>query len=134
MKAAAFAVALLVVPASSQGAQTSLAASLRVTVDGISPAGGNLIVSVYDEATFALVPGAPLFRQVVDNARNPATVEFSRLPPGTYAIKAFQDVNRDGRAEAGEPAAVSNNAAPGDFDNAAIVVQPGENSAALHLR
>jgi uncharacterized protein (DUF2141 family) len=65
--------------------------------------------------------------------RGSATLVFNRLPPGTYVLKALQDVNRDGRAEAGEPVAVSNGVASGNFEAAAIVLQPGENAATLHL-
>ncbi len=118
----------------ARAAQTPLAASLHVTVDGITLAGGNLIVGVYDEATFALAPDMPLFMRIVANAHGSATVVFDRLPPGTYALKAVQDVNRDGHADPGEPVAISNTAPPGNFDPAAITLQPGENTAVLHLR
>jgi uncharacterized protein (DUF2141 family) len=117
----------------ARAAQTPLAVSLHVTVDGITPAGGNLIVRVYDEATFALAPDLPLFMQTVANAHGSATVVFDRMPPGTYALKAVQDVNRDGRAGPGEPVAVSNGASPANFDAAAITLEPGENTAVLHL-
>jgi len=118
----------------ARAAQTPLAVSLHVTVDGITPAGGNLIVGVYDEATFALAPDVPLFMQTVANVHGSATVVFNRLPPGTYALKAVQDVNHDGRAGPGEPVAISNGAPPENFDAAAITLQPGENTAVLHLR
>lgn len=129
------AIVALVMAAAGQGwaAQTPLAASLHVTLDGITPAGGNLIVGVYDEATFALTPDMPLFIQTVANVHGSAGVVFNRLPPGTYALKAVQDVNRDGRAGPGEPVAISNGAPPGNFDAAAITLQPGENDAVLHL-
>ena len=61
-------------------------------------------------------------------------VIFDRLPPGTYAVKALQDVNNDGKAEPGEPIGLSNGAAPDNFDGAALVLEPGVNSAAVHLR
>ena len=117
----------------ANAAQTAMTASLRVTVDGITPVGGNLIVSLYDEATFPLAPAMPLFSRTVSNVKGAATAVFDRLPPGTYAVKVVQDLNRDGRAEAGEPSALSNAAAPGNFDAAAIVLHPGENTAAVHL-
>jgi uncharacterized protein (DUF2141 family) len=110
-----------------------MAASLRVMVDGITPAGGNLVVGLYDEATFPLAPGMPLFSRTVVNVKGTATAVFDRLPPGTYALKLLQDVNRNGRAETGEPIAVSNGAAPENFDAASIVLHPGENTIAVHL-
>jgi uncharacterized protein (DUF2141 family) len=117
----------------ANAAQTAMAARLRVTVDRIIPAGGNLIVGLYDEATFPLAPGMPLFSRTIANVQGTATAVFDRLPPGTYAVKVLQDLNRDGRAEAGEPTAVSNGGAPENFDAAAIVLHPGENSIAIHL-
>lgn len=131
--AAVIAALVMAVAADARAAQTSLAVRLHVTVDGITPAGGNLIVGVYDEATFALAPDTPLFTQTVANAHGSATVVFDRLPPGTYALKAAQDVNRDGRSSPGEPLAISNGAPPANFDAAAITLEPGENTAVLHL-
>jgi uncharacterized protein (DUF2141 family) len=131
--AAAMAALVMAVAADARAAQTSLAASLHVTVDGITLAGGNLTIAVYDEATFALTPDTPLFVQTLAEVHGSASVVFNRLPPGTYALKAVQDVNRDGRAEPGEPVAISNGAAPGNFDAAAFTLQPGENAAVLHL-
>ena len=114
-------------------AQTAMAARLRVSVDGITSAGGNLIVGLYDEATFPLAPGMPLFSRTIANVKGSETAVFDRLPPGTYAIKVLQDLNRNGRADMGEPAAVSNEAAPENFDAASIVLHPGENAVAVHL-
>ena len=61
-------------------------------------------------------------------------VTFDRLPPGTYAVKALQDVNNNGKADPGEPKGTSNGANADDFDGAAIVLEPGANMAAVHLR
>lgn len=131
---AAITVLVMAAAVDARAAQTSLAVTLHVTVDGITPAGGNLIVGMYDEATFALAPDMPLFKQTVANAHGSATVVFDRLPPGSCALKATQDVNRDGHAGPDEPVAISNGAPPSNFDVAAITLQPGENNAVLHLR
>jgi uncharacterized protein (DUF2141 family) len=114
-------------------AATPMAATLRVTVDGLNAAGGTLRVGLYDEPTFPLIGGMPLRSEMVAKASGTVTVTFAGLPPGAYAIKAFQDTNNDGRAEGGEPEGISNGAKPDDFDSAAIVLVPGENKAAIHL-
>ena len=124
---------IVLLAASSAHAATPMAATLRVTVDGLDPARGTLRVGLYDEPTFPEIGGMPLRSEVVAKASGAVTVTFAGLPPGAYAIKAFQDTNNDGRAEAGEPEGISNGAKPDDFDAAAIVLVPGENNAAIHL-
>ncbi len=111
-----------------------LAASLRVTIDGVAQAGGALHVGLYDEATFDSVADFPLLKRDISQVAGDVGVQFDRLPPGTYALKAYQDLNNDGRWEMGEPRGISNNAAPGDFDAAAIGLQPGVNMTSIHLR
>jgi uncharacterized protein (DUF2141 family) len=125
---------LLGLSGSAEAAQTPLAASLRVTVDGVAASGGTLRVGLYDEATFPAIPDTPLFKREVPKIAGNVVVTFDRLPPGTYAVKALQDVNDDGKAEPGEPAGISNGAAPDNFDGAGVVLQPGANMAAVHLR
>ena len=122
-----------VVAVSAQAAPTPLAATLRITVDGITAAGGTLRVGLYDEATFALLIDAPLFKREA-KAASTVVVTFERLPPGSYAIKAFQDVNNDGKAQAGEPFGISNSGSKDNFDAAAIVLEPGNSAATIHLR
>jgi uncharacterized protein (DUF2141 family) len=118
----------------ADAAQTPLAASLRVTVDGVTPSGGTLRVSLYDEATFPAIPDAALFKREIAKVAGSAVVTFDRLPPGTYAVKVLQDVNNNGRADPGEPIGTSNGANADNFDGAAIVLQPGVNMASVHLR
>ena len=118
---------------SADAAQTNIAATLRITVDGITPAGGTLRVGLYDEATFPAIPDTPLFKREIPKIAGTVVGIFDRLPPGTYAVKALQDVNNDGKAEPGEPSGLSNGAAPDNFDGAALVLQPGANRAAFHL-
>jgi uncharacterized protein (DUF2141 family) len=126
------AIALILCPLEGHAA-TPMAASLRVTIDGAKADGGSVEVGLYDEATFPLIPDRPLFRQKAD-AKAAAVVEFTRLPPGAYAVKAFQDKNGNGRPDPGEPAGISNDAAATDFDAASIALMPGANAMAVHLR
>lgn len=62
-----------------------------------SKSGGSVLVALYaSQATFGKTDGA--FRQAkaaVKDGR--ATVTFEGLPPGSYAIGAFHDVNSDGK-------------------------------------
>jgi uncharacterized protein (DUF2141 family) len=124
----------LLAGARAEAAPTLMAASLRVTVEGVTPAGGTLRVGLYDEATFPALLDSPLFKREIRKVAGDVVVTFERLPPGSYAVRVLQDVNDDARAEAGEPAGVSNGAAPGNFEGATILLQPGTNSALVRLR
>ena len=125
--------ALIALGASAHAAPTPLFASLRVTVEGTTQAGGTLRVGVYDEATFPALPDTPLFKRDAKPTGN-TVVTFERLPPGTYAVKALQDVNNDGRWEMGEPFGVSNGGPRDNYDMAAIVLQPGANMVTVRLQ
>jgi uncharacterized protein (DUF2141 family) len=125
--------AAAIVAGVTQAAPTPLAATLRVTVEGVTPAGGTLRVGLYDEATFPALPELPLFKREIAKAAGNVVVTFERLPPGTYAVKVLQDLNNDGRWEMGEPFGVSNAAARDNYDAAAIVLQPGVNMTTVRL-
>ena len=109
-----------------------MAASLRVTIDGIA-GGGTIRVGLYDEATFPTVSDTALFRRETPASGASVTVTFDRVPPGGWAVKAYQDLNNNNRRDADEPQAISNGAAATDFDAAAIALMPGMNTIALHL-
>jgi uncharacterized protein (DUF2141 family) len=115
-------------------AQSNLAVTLRVTVDGVKPGGGTLRVGLHDEVTFSIPNAKALREQDIPNVAGAVSLQFDRMPPGTYAIKAFQDVNKDGAWEPGEPLAISNGAGANDFDSAALLLMPGNNEAAIHLK
>lgn len=78
---------------------------------------GSVMVSIYDSET-AYAGGTPFRRAQVDVASGERTAVFVDLPSGTYAMKAFHDVNGDRRMNANpfgipiEPVAFSNNATP----------------------
>ena len=124
---------LVTLGASAHAAPVPLFSSLRVTVEGVTQAGGTMRVGVYDEATFPALPDTPLFRREAKAAGN-AVIIFDRLPPGTYAVKVLQDVNNDGRWEMGEPFGVSNGGPRDNYDMAAIVLQPGPNMVTVRLQ
>ena len=134
MRRAVLIFVLALSPVAADAAQTQLGANLRVTIDGVTPSGGTLRVGLYDEATFPAIPDTALFKREIPKIAGSVVVTFDRLPPGTYAVKALQDVNNNGKADPGEPRGTSNGANADDFDGAAIVLEPGANMAAVHLR
>jgi uncharacterized protein (DUF2141 family) len=68
----------------------------------------------------------------------------SALPPGTYAVRAFQDVDENGKLNTNpfglpvEPYGFSHDAQPNmgppTFDAAAFEVKAGANAQAIHLK
>jgi uncharacterized protein (DUF2141 family) len=123
----------------AEAADATLFATLTVSVDGVQ--GGAVHVALYDEPTFG---GMPL---EVRSIRGSGTmqVRFSRLPPGLYALRAFQDANGNGRLDAGERVGFTGGAhcaktkaravpCRPTFDKAAVMVNPGSNSTIIHLR
>jgi uncharacterized protein (DUF2141 family) len=143
MRKIALACMLLLAPALARAQEKAV---LVVTVQHISSKGGDLRLALYDRKSFADDDAAPVVDKVV--AAKPWTeiVTFDPVPPGTYAVKMFQDANRNERFDfnwLGIPAeryGFSNNAgpdwmhlAPPSFDAAKIVLKPGQNTISIWL-
>lgn len=77
---------------------------------------GAVMVSLFDSEAAYSGGGAPIRRARIDIAAGERSAIFADLPAGTYAAKAFHDVNGDGRMNSNpfglptEPIAFSNNA------------------------
>lgn len=75
---------------------------------------GTVMISLYD-AEAAYSGGAPVASKAIP-ASGPVVAVFENLPTGDYAVKAFHDVNGNGRMDTNpfgmpvEPYAFSNNA------------------------
>ncbi len=95
-------------------AATGEPARLALTFDTGAPTGA-VMVSLFD-AEAAYSGGKPVRQARVDVAKGERTTSFAGIPAGTYAVKAFHDVNGDGRMNTNpfgrpvEPVAFSNNA------------------------
>jgi uncharacterized protein (DUF2141 family) len=92
---------------------------------------GSVMVALYDAAGYN--GGQPVRAVRLDVASGQRTASFAGLEPGEYGIKAFHDVNGDGRMNQNpfgmptEPFAFSNNAVgnmgPAGWDRARFTVQ-----------
>jgi len=135
--------ALLLVPTLARAEGTAV---LTVKVDHIAPRGGNLRLAIYDEKSFGEDDAAPIVDKVVAATPPVQTVVFPGIPPGTYAVKMFQDVNRNEKFDfnwlgiPSERYGFSNNAkpdwvrmSPPDFDAAKIVLKAGANWTEIWL-
>ena len=121
-------------------------AVLTVKVDHIAPRGGNLRLALYDEKSFADDNAAPIADKVVAATPPIESVSFDGVPPGTYAIKMFQDANRNEKFDTNwlglpsERYGFSNNVrpdwmhlSPPRFKSAKIELKPGANWTEIWL-
>jgi uncharacterized protein (DUF2141 family) len=117
--------------------------TLTVTVQKVSPRGGDLRLALYDRAHWN-DDDAPPVKDVVVPANPPQTVvTFEGLKPGIYGLKMFQDYNRNGKFDftwLGLPAegyGFSNDApvmfSEPSFDRTKFTLSPGSNTMTVHL-
>jgi uncharacterized protein (DUF2141 family) len=115
--AIAAALALLAAPAFAEPALAEPAASdavITLTFDTAAPTGQVMVVLFGGEEAYA-GRGAPVAHAMVNVAAGQHTATFT-VPAGDYAVKAFHDVDGDGRMNTNpfgmptEPYAFSNNA------------------------
>ncbi len=122
-------------------ARAADAGSLTVTVLNVSDAGGQLRVGVYDEAGFKDKHGTPVAGKVALARPGTMTLTIENIAPGTYAVKMFQDINRNGffdfSPRLAEPYGLSNDPAVTtglpSFDDAKIAIVPGANAITVTL-
>lgn len=104
----------------SQVPQAAVAASADLTIrfEQITAPTGRILMSVYDSETAHDTGGKPARVGMVEVDGTAATITFSGLAPGRYAIKVFHDVDGDGQMKTNpfgmplEPFAFSNGARP----------------------
>ncbi|GAA0526048.1 uncharacterized protein (DUF2141 family) [Rhizomicrobium palustre] len=74
----------------------AMAATITVHVANIDPKGGELHVALYTEQQWPDNDAKPLVDSIVPAVAPQTTVVMKDVPPGTYGIKTFQDVNKNG--------------------------------------
>ncbi len=134
---------VLLVPALARADE---AAVLTVRVDNVSPRGGNLRLALYDRARYEGDKDPVTDKIVPAKANVTNIVTFDAVPPGDYAIKMFQDENKNEKFDQTwiglpkERYGFSNNAGPdylhlgpARFDAAKITLKVGANSTAIRL-
>jgi uncharacterized protein (DUF2141 family) len=121
-------------------------AVLTVKIDHIAPKGGILRLALYDDKSFADDDGPAIVDKVVPATPPVQTVTLEGVPAGTYAIKMFQDANRNEKFDTNwlglpsERYGFSNNAkpdwmhlSPPGFNAAKIELNPGANWTEIWL-
>ena len=117
--------------------------TLTVTFEGVKTPTGAVLLTLAGSSE-AYDDKAPAAGQAMVPATSDViTTTFTGLVPGRYAIKAFHDVNGDGKMGSNpfgmptEPFAFSNNAhgvmGPAKWDAAAFEVKAGDNSHTIAI-
>lgn len=120
----------------------SASATLSVTFTGIEAKQGRIMVALYDEAGWQ--GGKPVRVAMADANDVQVPLTLTDLPAGRYGVKAFHDINGNGKMDANpfgmptEPFAFSNDArgamGPASWTDAAFTVAPGVNTQTITIR
>lgn len=132
---------LLALAISPAGAAPPLA-TLIVKVEKVSPRGGNVRVALYNAQNYD-GDRDPVTDKVVPAITGETIVTLENLKPGIYAVKMFQDFNKNGEFDMNwiglpiEKYGFSNDASPTfsepSFDATKFEIKPGSNTIVIHL-
>jgi uncharacterized protein (DUF2141 family) len=78
-------------------ASEALAIDLAIDLHGLKPRGGTVVVALYDQAAAFPKPESRLTFQTLVPTADTGQVVFRELPPGRYAVVAYQDANGNGK-------------------------------------
>lgn len=119
------------------------AGEMTIQVSNTYETEGDLRAAVYDNAEAFEDGGTPVAALVLRLSQPGAQVSFGPLPPGRYAVRVFQDINRNGEIDRNmlgmprEPFGFSNDAmgsmGPPSFDQAAVMVEDGTTDVPVKL-
>jgi len=119
-------------------------ATLTIKVEKVSPRGGDVRVALYDRDNYPLNDADPVVDAVVPAHPGETIVTLKPVKPGVYAVKLFQDFNRNGQFDMNwfgyplEKYGFSNDASPTlsepPFDATKFELRPGANTITIHLR
>lgn len=120
----------------------SAAGTLTLSFTGMDAKRGRIMLALHDEAGWA--GGKPVRVAMVDVTTGEASVAIADLPAGRCGVKAFHDVNGNGKMDANpfgmptEPFAFSNNAkgrmGPATWEDAKFAVERGINAHSITIR
>lgn len=121
----------------------ALAGDLAVTVGNTYEVLGDIRIAIYDSPDAFEADGPPVAAMVMRLSQPQARMTVGPLPQGRYAVRVFQDINRNGKIDRNmlgipsEPFGFSNDAmgsmGPPSFDQAAVTVGEGTTGIAIRL-
>ena len=119
-------------------------ATLTIQIERVSKNRGNIRIALYDGANWGGEKGKPTTGAVVPAIPGETIVTLTGIVPGTYAIKTFQDENKNEKMDFDwfgiptERFGFSNDAKPQfqqpSFDQAKFDIKPGDNETTITLR
>ena len=119
-------------------------AALTIKVERVSKNRGNIRIALYDGANWGGTNGVPTAGTVVPAIPGETVLVLKDLKPGVYAIKTFQDENKNEKMDFDwfgiptERFGFSNDAKPKfqqpSFDQAKFEIKPGANETTITLR
>ena len=125
-------------------AAPAAAADLTIRVENVLPAGGVLRLGLYDAARYPDDDSKPIASADVPAVPGETVITLHGIPPGTYAIQTFQDVNANDKMDTSwlglplEPFGFSQDAKPflskPSFDEVKFTLAGGENALVIHLQ
>ena len=140
----ALAGALALAVLSLSAAPATQLATLIIKVEKVSPRGGDVRVALYTEQTYSDTNAQDVPDAVVPARSGETIVTMTGIKPGIYAVKLFQDFNRNGEFDMNwfglplEKYGFSNDARPTlsepPFDATKFEVRPGKNTITIHLQ
>lgn len=120
------------------------AANLTIQVENVLPAGGIVRLGLYDAARYPDDDSKPIASADVPAVAGTTPVTLHGIPPGVYAVQAFQDVNANDKMDTAwlglplEPFGFSQDARPflskPSFDQVKFNLGAGDNTIVLHLQ
>jgi uncharacterized protein (DUF2141 family) len=119
-------------------------ATLVIHIEDVSPQGGTLRLGLYDEARYPDDKSTPVASADVRAEPGQTTITLNNVPPGTYAIQTYQDINNNDKMDTSwfgipqEPFGFSRDAQPRlskpRFSAVKFEVVAGANEHTLHLQ
>ena len=117
--------------------------NIMVHVRNVAPQ-GTIRLGLYTEASYPDNDAAPVASADVPARAGETVIELQNIPPGTYAIETYQDLNNNGRMDTSligvpkEPYGFSRDAHPHlskpRFDSVKFAVSSGRNDETVHMQ
>jgi len=144
MKWSKYWILLLSMAGAGGPAAQAATADLTIRVENVLPAGGIIRLGLYDAARYPDDDSKPVASADVPAVPGETIVTLHGIPPGTYALQTFQDVNANDKMDTSwvglplEPFGFSQDAKPflskPSFDEVKFTLAAGDNSQVIHLQ